>query len=56
MPTATKKTMPPTISSVYRTNIVRTVLVEFVSKHVCPACGGAVDDLRVSEAGEAGCA
>jgi hypothetical protein len=36
-PTATKKKMPPTISSVYRTNIVRTVLVEFVSKYDCPA-------------------
>ena len=36
-PTATKKTMPPTISSVYRTNIVRTMPVEFGSKHDCPA-------------------
>jgi hypothetical protein len=29
--------MPPAISSVYRPNIVRMVLFEFVSKHVCPA-------------------
>jgi hypothetical protein len=28
--------MPPTISSVYRTNIARTMPVEFVSEHVCP--------------------
>jgi hypothetical protein len=34
-----KKTMPPTISTEYRTNIVRTMSVEFVSKHVCPARG-----------------
>jgi hypothetical protein len=33
----TKTTMPPTISSVYRTNIVRTMPVKFVSKRVCPA-------------------
>jgi hypothetical protein len=33
----TNRTMPPAISSVYRANIVRTVLLEFVSKHVCPA-------------------
>jgi hypothetical protein len=37
-PTVTKKTTPPTISSEYRTNIVRTP-VEFVPKHVCPAPG-----------------
>jgi hypothetical protein len=36
-PTVTKNTMPPTIRSVYRTNIVRTMPVEFVSKHVSPA-------------------
>ena len=35
----TKKMTPPTISSEYRTNIVRTMAVEFVSKHVCPAPG-----------------
>ncbi len=29
--------MPPTISSEYRTNIVRTMPVEFASKHNCPA-------------------
>ena len=29
--------MPPTISSEYRTNIVRTMPVEFASKHDCPA-------------------
>jgi hypothetical protein len=29
--------MPTTISSVYRTNIVRTMSVEFVPKHLCPA-------------------
>jgi hypothetical protein len=29
--------MPPTISSEYMTNIVRTMPVEFASKHVCPA-------------------
>jgi hypothetical protein len=29
--------MPPTISSVYRTNIARTMAVEFVLEHVCPA-------------------
>lgn len=33
----TKTTMPPTISSVYRTNIVRTMPGEFVSRHVFPA-------------------
>jgi hypothetical protein len=33
----TKTTMPPTISSVYRRNIARTMQVEFVPKHLCPA-------------------
>jgi hypothetical protein len=37
IPTVTKKTTPPTISSEYRTNIVRTMPVEFGSKPVCPA-------------------
>jgi hypothetical protein len=32
----TNATMPPTINSVYRTNIVR-MPVEFVSKDACPA-------------------
>jgi hypothetical protein len=33
----TNKMMPPAISSVYRANIVRTMPVEFGSKHDCPA-------------------
>jgi hypothetical protein len=36
-PTVTKKTMPPAMSTEYKTNIVRTMRVEFVSKHVDPA-------------------
>ena len=40
-PTVTKKTMPPTISTEYRRNIVRTMRVEFLSKRVCPAQGDA---------------
>jgi hypothetical protein len=32
-----KKAMPPTIRRVYRTNIVRTMPVEFASRLVCPA-------------------
>jgi len=45
-PTVTKKTMPPTISTEYRKNIVRTMRVEFLSKDACPARAtlGAHDD------------